>query len=129
MPLLHFKSRHFSGLRHFFAIHFGGIRVIIDVPPPPMSGGSAPVFGGYATTPYYSPANRKFGKQQRLIRVTVTFPEGKRIERNYMVGERTKDMVVATINWLNASRDRVKAGITTFNRVINDVKAKFNTDK
>lgn len=40
MALNHFKAKLFSGLRHFYAIHFGGIKVeIVPSEPPKSTGG------------------------------------------------------------------------------------------
>lgn len=108
MALNHFKAKLFSGLRHFYAIHFGGIKVEIEIKP---SGGGG---GGYIPLdPIY-------------IKVTVTYKDQQwvTVKENSYFAAFNFVVVKAVFEGYKKLMTEVTASLSKINTIIEQISVK-----
>lgn len=123
MAIRHFGAKHFNGLYHFVAIHFGGARVEIVVPPSGGGGGPYPVVS--RGPGYYTLDPRFLKKSTRYVIVNVDFKNGKSWKKHYVVDVDKADLIIKIINWTNRLKTQISIGVESIRKVGGKISALF----
>jgi hypothetical protein len=130
--LAHFRSRHFSKLRHFLVAHFAGCSITIEVTPPPnIGGGGGGRFPALLKGPgYYSLDPRYLTRTTRHVIITVKLTDDMQWKKHYVVETEKAEFIISVMNWVDSVRSRIRIGVDHVKKVTNKVTAMFrNKDK
>jgi len=70
-----------------------------------------------ATPGFYTPANRRYGQPQHMVNIMITFSNGRKREKIFLVNKTAIDVAIKLTKLFEATANRVKVAITNLGNV------------